>query len=293
MEADRITSRRGARRLTDIPEFVLGELSSGRCESVNLMEWLAADMCMLARSVADETKNVKLKQALIGLAQSMSGQSITSRLLSAGSAIAGSVRSQEEFLHLSTHKSDLVRQWACYAVNDPAMRFDTQTRLKSTLLFAADSNMSVRETAWMAFRPALLTNLDFCLSCLTPLASDVDANIRRFAVEVSRPRSVWGAHISQLKRNPSLAQTLIEPLKDDSAKYVQLSVGNWLNDASKTRPDWVLEICNRWAASGGGNTLLIVKRALRTLTRTASSLDQGELIRGFADPLKLIEGAIK
>jgi hypothetical protein len=46
--------RRGARRIKDVPPDVLISLSEGKIESSNLMEWLAADTAVLARSVAAE-----------------------------------------------------------------------------------------------------------------------------------------------------------------------------------------------------------------------------------------------
>ena len=55
-------------------------------------------------------------------------------------------------------------------------------------------------------------------------------------------------------------------MKTDKAKYVQDSVGNWLNDASKTRPDFVVALCERWEnESPAKETKYIVKKALRTL----------------------------
>ena len=91
----------------------------------------------------------------------------------------------------------------------------------------------------MAFRPHLAQSLDAGLELLEPLSQCENANVRRFAVEVTRPRSVWGAHLDQLKWQPGQAMGLLESTRADPSRYVRLAVGNWLNDASKTRPEWV------------------------------------------------------
>jgi 3-methyladenine DNA glycosylase AlkC len=144
-----------------------------------------------------------------------------------------------------------------------------EERLIATERFAADHNMSVREVAWMAFRPHLALRLELGLQLLHRMSRHRDQNIRRFAIEVSRPRSVWGAHITALKHSPELALPLLEAVRQDGVKYVQLSAGNWLNDASKTRPAWVRELCSLWMEEPHPATAAIVRRGLRTVSKSA------------------------
>lgn len=253
--------------MRDVPAHVLADLSAGVTETVNLMEWLATDMSALARTVASESISVDLSQALLVAANLMEGQGVTERLRKAGSAIARALPelSGTEFEQLAAHRSDLVRQWACYAVNDPETGRDLRARLADTLRFASDRNMSVRETAWMAFRPHLAQNLSCGLESLEPLSRSNDAYVRRFAIEVTRPRSVWGAHLKQLKREPERAGDLLENTRADASRYVKCAVGNWLNDASKSRPDWVSTICARWSKERDPHTDFIVRRGLRSM----------------------------
>jgi 3-methyladenine DNA glycosylase AlkC len=271
--------RKGARRIGDVPQPILAQLAAGKIETVNLMEWLAADMPALARNVAAQLTSDRLRSALCRAASEMEQQTITTRLAVAGRAIAETAPDFEgpDFRSLAAHASDLVRQWACYAANDRGVRRSLAERLTLTLAFAADRNMSVREAAWMAFRPHIRATVGEAMALLEPVSRDPDANLRRFAIEATRPRSVWGLHISELKRHPEAALPLLENVRRDEARYVQLAAGNWLNDASKSRPDWVAEICSRWSTEGKPQTAVIVRRGLRTLGRVSGSTNPGNI----------------
>jgi 3-methyladenine DNA glycosylase AlkC len=79
---------------------------------------------------------------------------------------------------------------------------------------------------------------------------------------------VWTKKIDELKEHPEKGIPLLDPLKSDTSKYVRDSVGNWLNDASKTRPDWVKNVCARWEKeSPTKETQYILKKALRTINK--------------------------
>lgn len=122
----------------------------------------------------------------------------------------------------------------------------------------------------MAFRPYLTARLEEGLCLLASVARSQEPTIRRFAAEVSRPRSVWGQHCIALKVNPQLGRPILEALRGESNRYVQLAVGNWLNDASKSRPDWVQALCDEWLRDRNSGTNWMVKRGLRTLAARAA-----------------------
>jgi hypothetical protein len=160
-----------------------------------------------------------------------------------GAAVATAINGGSEAAlgEIARHPSDLVRQWGAYAVNHTSIPLTLSRRLSATLPYAADLHMSVRECAWMAFRPHLATALYDGLSLLEPVTRSACPSERRFAIEVSRPRSVWGRHIEALKRNPSRALSLLENVYDDEARYVRLAVGKGVpgNNCFTAAVGWV------------------------------------------------------
>jgi 3-methyladenine DNA glycosylase AlkC len=106
------------------------------------------------------------------------------------------------------------------------------------------------------------------LKLLEPWVRDRDEGVRRCAVEATRPRGVWTRHLEELEAEPERARRLLEPVRSDPSDYVRRSVGNWLNDASKSRPEWVRSLAAEWRrASKTAETAWIVRHALRTLRK--------------------------
>ncbi len=263
--------RKGAARMADIPPDILRALNEGREETITLVEWLAIDMQKLLGIVA---ANVGLKdehEALVGEANRLANEGVTRRIKGIGAALFWATRTRpdraEIFEALADYSSDMVRAWAAYMIMADESA-DLAERLQATRRFAADSSMSVRETAWDSFRPYIVEELDRALLLLEPWVHDPDPNIRRCAVEGTRPRGVWTAHIERLKESPELAAPLLEPVRSDPSRYVQRALANWINDASKSRPDWVLELTARWEEeSPTDETRWIINHALRTLRK--------------------------
>ena len=266
MAADATPRRKGASRIADIPPDVLDGLNAGRLETVTLVEWLAIDMPTLLRAAL---RDARLDApGVLERAETVRGEGVTRRLRAIGAALFEEV--PEAFEAFATHRSDMVRAWAAFMLAADAS-LPLEERLDRSRRFAADRSVAVRECAWDSFRPYVAEELDRGLELLRPWVLDPDDNIRRCAVEGTRPRGVWTAHIEELKREPERGLHLLEPVRSDSSRYVQRAVANWLNDASKSRPDWVRATCDRWLAeSPTGETRWIVSSALRTLRKLDS-----------------------
>lgn len=127
-----------------------------------------------------------------------------------------------------------MRLWAAFALTRADRTLSLRERLEAARPFAADAHFGVREWAWMAVRPYIAADIASAVALLQDWTASADPNIRRFAVESTRPRGAWSGHIAHLKTAPGAALPLLEALKADTARYVLDSVANWLNDASKT-----------------------------------------------------------
>jgi 3-methyladenine DNA glycosylase AlkC len=263
--------RKGAQRISEIPPDILDALNAGKIESVNLVEWLAIDQRILLETALPRLGlRAAVRPALDAIA-SLAKASQMQVMPTVAAVLLATLRSmpkrQAAFDKLAAHPSDIVRSWAAYMIGlDDELTLSL--KLNGIRLFAADANSGLRETAWMAVRSDIDRELGAAIKLLIRWTGDHDENIRRFASEATRPRGVWCRHIEALKVHPEMALPLLDPLHGDPARYVQNSVANWLNDASKSRPDWVKELCSEWSKrSKSKETAYIVNRALRTLSK--------------------------
>jgi 3-methyladenine DNA glycosylase AlkC len=256
-----LEARKGAVRAADIPEKVLEGLNAGTLESVNLTEWLAVDGLKLLTVLP--TWKLKRADDVLEVAREVTGLGVMQRTERLALALAATNVKLEV---LAKHPSDTVRCWAAYIAVNRAL--DLKTALEAIKPFAADSHFGVREIAWMAWRPLLAAKLEPGIKLLEKWTKSDDANVRRFASEASRPCGVWCAHIQALKDQPELALRILEPLRSDPDRYVQTSVANWLNDASKSQPVWVEALCKRWLEESlMAETGWIVNHALRSVRK--------------------------
>lgn len=262
--------RKGARSIKDIPHDILMQLNRGEIETANLTEWLAVDQRLLLENLLQQNDRIEYLKPILKKVDQLKKQTVNSINEAIGQEILDltSKKGDEGFLlRLSTHQADLVRCWAAYTVGRNTA-FNIAEKLKRIQGFASDTHFGVREICWMTVRPEIAVNLMESLSILSGWTKHEDENIRRFASEATRPRGVWCEHIPALKQNPGLGLEILEPLRSDPSRYVQDSIGNWLNDASKSQPEFVIEICDEWLReSDTKETKYIVKKALRTIQK--------------------------
>ncbi len=238
--------RAAARSIKTIDPAVLEQLNLGLIESGSLVEGLAINFDLLLKSANIRAKKIQSS----GIVNKMKEASLYF----------------DDWQKYAEEKSDTIRGIAAFALaNQKNLSF--AEKLNSMKKFANDSHFGVREWAWLSLRGDVIKNLDEAIFLLEDWSKDQkNESIRRFASEITRPRGVWCAHITELKINPQKALKILEPLKSDSSRYVQNSIGNWLNDAAKTNKTWVINLTREWQkASENNETSYIIKRALRSV----------------------------
>ncbi|MGL4630766.1 MAG: DNA alkylation repair protein [Leadbetterella sp.] len=264
-----ILQRKGATSFQKMPKEVIELLNQGLIPTVNLMEWLSVDQNQLLKNVFSDKNLQFIAKFCFDEIDKLKKPSALRIQESIGKSLG---KLEKEFpdhkiLHLlSNHVSDVVRCWGGYAVAE-IYNHDTRLLFDKIYIFAADIHFGVREIAWMAIRNHIIQHLENSLAILTKFTQDSDPNIRRFASEATRPRGVWCNHIEELKSYPQKGISILEPLMNDESKYVQDSVGNWLNDASKTQAIFVKEFCDKYIKKDSKSTVYIIKRGMRSIVK--------------------------
>lgn len=243
---------RGARRLRDVDAPIRGLLEAG-AESRTHIEQMAIDFGTLAETVlpANAACDPRLRN----------GGFITRMKI--GGELAWACHGDRLFDLATQWTSDTCRGWAAFAV--PLTARPLREQLNLAARFADDGHFAVREWAWLGVRPTVSRDPVQAVIELSSFAQAKSERVRRFASEVSRPRGVWSTHIPQLKTQPELATELLDILALDESRYVATSVGNWLNDAARSRPDFVIEFCARWIAEDPVSFARAHRLALRNI----------------------------
>ncbi len=266
MIPEHIHNRKGARSLKDLNPEVIKYLNKGQIETANLMEWLAVDQLKLLKIILNDLGKPDWYDSFYEAVTAQKKPSANANTKVIATTFLELTEDTDILHYLSSHVSDVPRCWATYwaGIKEPEI---TQ-KIETLKPYCADTHFGVREVAIFAAKESIIDNLDPAIDILSKWIKNPDENIRRYAVEVTRPIGVWTKKIDALKENPEKGISILEPLKSDPSKYVRDSVGNWLNDASKTRPDWVLDISKKWEKdSQTKETQYILKKALRTISK--------------------------
>lgn len=261
-----ILNRKGARKAEDIPPKVTELLNAGLIETANLTEWLAADQLAILKTVLRDINQINWYEQFETTVNSQKKISANNNTRVIGQLFSDKIVNNDTLNYLKSHNSDVVRSWACWAESSRSQT--TKKLLASIKSFAADKHFGVREVVIFASKEKLANDLKTAISILSEWADSKDENIRRYAIETIRPNGVWTKKIKELHEEPALGLPVLEKLKSDSSQYVQNAVANWLNDSSKSQPQWVVDLCDKWSEeSNNENTKYIIKRALRTVNK--------------------------
>jgi 3-methyladenine DNA glycosylase AlkC len=248
--------------MSSIPPRTLAALNRGTLETRTLAEGLAIDFAQLLRATVP-----RIPKPATDVMHAAREEGVTRRMTLAGHLLLAHL-GPPGFFQLARHRSDTVRGWAAHLLA-AAEEFSLGERLQLMRPLANDHNPGVREWAWLALRGHVAANITLAIDLLEAWTVAQSPFLRRFASEATRPRGVWCAKIDFLLARPSLGLAVLEPLRADPHRYVQDSVGNWLNDAAKSQPTWTREICARWRReSPGAATERICRRGLRSITNS-------------------------
>jgi 3-methyladenine DNA glycosylase AlkC len=258
-----------AKGMASIPPDRKQALDSGEVQSAHLVEWLSVNHGFLFRTVANTIPEGGNRLREWASILEASGWGIMQKYREGAKflSIHAAFRPGEKgWCYMAEHPSDSVRGMACFLTGFPAS-ISPQAHLSLLNPFIVDSHFGIRELAWISWRPHMVDWSEKLIPLLETMAQSREVYERRFSTEVSRPIGVWAPHIPSLKRSPEIALPFLSHFRREEAPYVQLSVGNWLNDASKTRPDWVKQVAENWLEGANSATIAMLKRGVRTLVK--------------------------
>lgn len=258
-----LESRKGATSKGKIPLEVLEALNRGDIATVNLIEWLAVDQEKLVKATLAEP----FLSAALSAISKLKSSSALNCIKAIGEAIYETLSTTDNTILelLVHHKADIPRCWgtSCIGISKGGI----VDKLDRIYPFAIDKHFGVREIAWLAIRDQLMQEINEALPILQKWTESKNAYQRRFAIESIRPKGVWCKQFKLMQEQPELALPLLDRLQKDPSRYVQDSVANWLNDASKSNPLFVKQVCMQWKEQHpeAKETSYIVKRATRSI----------------------------
>ena len=121
-------------------------------------------------------------------------------------------------------------------------------------------------TSEFAVRPFIINHEKVMMAQMYKWAEDENEHVRRLASEGCRPQLPWGQSLPKYKKDPTPILPILEQLKADPSLYVRKSVANNLNDISKTNPNIVVDLAQKWYGKNN-NTNWVIKHGCRTLLK--------------------------
>ena len=242
-----------------VNSIILRKLNKGLSESNNFQEIFMVNFSTLFYSIAPFVSTNDLK-----LIKDIDSKGIVERM-KFGAKILSKYFPFESLAPLKKHPSDTVRGWIAFVIGIKK-KLSLPQKLNEIQALANDSHFAVREWSWLALRESITEDIHLSIRLLLPWALSEFPNIRRFSIESTRPRGVWSKHIPKLKNSPIIGLSLLNAVMEDSSPYVKKSCGNWLNDAAKSDPKWVIRFCQEWEKKSNHPSIpKITKRGLRNV----------------------------
>lgn len=251
--ASELERRRGARRIQDVPLEVRDALNLGRISTVNHIEHMAVDQARLW---------IHTFPRWSAESERFAGRSFIERLRTGGELLYDKL-GPAAWLDAPPDENDMVRAWRAFAV--ASAELPLAAGWSAIRPFAVDDHFAVREWSWLAMRRGVCLNPRLAVADLVE-SEWSEPRWRRFASEVTRPRSVWGRHIGEFKQRPQLAEGLVRRLLVDDSDYVLVSVTNWLNDVASDHAAWVRTMCREAVRHGSRTAEWMERRATRRLS---------------------------
>ena len=131
---------------------------------------------------------------------------------------------------------------------------------------AALGRYTVYSSSEFAVRPFIINHEEQMMAQMFEWSKHENEHVRRLASEGCRPQLPWGQSLLKYKKDPTPILPILEQLKADPSLYVRRSVANNLNDISKTHPDLVAQIAQKWYGEAE-ETNWLVKHSCRTLLK--------------------------
>lgn len=245
-----VKARSGARRLAEVDPQLRAQLEAGILSTATHVEHMAIDQASLWAAAFP---------VLAGDGRRFDGLPFIGRLRLGGRMLFDAY-GHAAWSATTGAEPDTVRAWRAFAV--AATDLPLPDKLNAIRSFADDEHFAVREWAWLSLRDNVCAEPEIAVGLLADSLAGGSARWRRFASEVTRPRSVWGRHIGQFKEFPWDAERLLVPLLPERERYVFASVTNWLNDVSVSHPGWVRSMCEM-ATDRGADERGFWRRATR------------------------------